>query len=284
MNERKPLILMAMSTCLGYWWAHIVPVEVFVWLAKRRGYDGIQYSPIRFVASIQVLLGLLTPYARRHIFAAEMSYRAERSISEAWRHKARALALFRFFLLPEQAYSLKHLRALQRLVGKQLLCVAYPAWPWQEYEKFYELNNRLFQPEPGLFERFGGESVADIAKILADIQNFSGICLDTYHLRRGFRAGEESPFVPWQEVLPVILQYVKLVHIRIKSPKEGFPGPAPDLVDILSGAFHGETAQIVRTIANDEQYPGLYITEVPSDVLPLRRHNALVEKLRELVA
>jgi len=266
-----------------------LPVEFLVWIAKKAGYDGIQYSPIRFVSAWQVLLGLLTNYAKQHIFAAEQSPRGEklywrkiwpwRVFREILNHDQKWLSLIFQILLPYMDNSLKHLLKLQTQLSRSIPMVIYPSYEGSWFKpKSYRLKNIVYQPEPRLITAWG------ITSPIFFIINI-GICFDTDAARR----------LGWsyQELIEAMFPKIKLVHIRFRSKFETIrPGSS-------TGELDEETIGMIKCLVQ-KSYAGDWVIEMPMDGLSsiagkwwfwalidpwyfIRVHRKLVKEVRKVI-
>jgi hypothetical protein len=262
--KQKPRIIMAAGNALGTLWSFLFPIELIIWIARKAGYDGIQYSPIRLFAGLQVRLGLLSSYAKRYIFAAEQSPRNE---VIHWREGKRAFADFLtseqpilgvlfYILLPFRRDSMKILIKLQHLLDKKIPMVIYPYHEFEEpqYREFSQIGMRLVQPEPGLITRWRVNNYLLFqARIFtADFNRFNGICFDT----------DKARLMPWswKQQIEENIDDIKLVHVRFRSKLEVKNDKS------TTGVIDQELVDMINTLVKNG-YSGDWVIEMPMDGL-----------------
>lgn len=263
MAERKPEVEINFSmqnmVDSSTLWGIISPIELHTSVAKKSGYDGIEYYPYR-IPHIQVATHLITQQSLELIHSAHESFRTEQSIRAIMKHPNPKLAAQVFFTMPEKYTSLKDLSKLQKVLGIDIPVIVYPPndWMGQERPELHDiLRNKLIQPAPELINAFG--------KSMEKASGFGyKLCLDLFHIRRSAVQGFTTQFGPWQEILPTLLPHTGEIHLAVG--RSDFNGPfdsAQELKDIYSGERKTDIIPMLELI-RDLGWVGPIVTEIPA--------------------
>lgn len=269
-----------------------MPLEIMVNKAKTLGYDGIQYIPIRFFASLQVKTGLVSKDALRGILCAEQSYRSEKSISQVLKHRNKKLAAMAYIGMEEKLSSLETLHKLQRLKTSWLPLVVYPPDTWEiNHPKYNELKSVHFQPTPEHVSEWNLKNPDELLMKANDFGIYS-FCLDTYHLRRTPIRGNQYLW-NWRELLPKLLPDTTVIHIG--AGRNDFSGidSMGELYDLIFRTEITEIWPILRLIKrnwdNNIAWSKIIVTEIPANSITKVAnlnfntvHSRITENLRNL--
>lgn len=108
------------------------PIEVWVFVSRRLGYDGLEWHPMRpnYPSMFLLRIGLITQYGRNGVISVHQSYRGERSWSDVKNAVQRALradfvSLVSYLLLAYKGNVSSHQSCIE-LMGYDSVFVFYP--------------------------------------------------------------------------------------------------------------------------------------------------------------
>lgn len=238
-------------------------VEHFTKVARRAGYDGMQWVPVRSLAGVQLASGLVTQYGKDGIRSMEQSYRGEKTWAESWHHPNRSLAMLSHVVLPERTQSLDTLEQVQKRVGRSLPTVLHVPRPDVDEPSGTDrpFGEKLFQVTAATMHQWGAASVEDLAEKAAD-RDYTGFCVDLHHVREPHEAVTlyTSP-----DSLRALLPYTKMIQIpvgRFESPIDGVDINA-EMQDLVHGTEETELLRMLRVI-HDENWSGYVAFEAPA--------------------
>lgn len=164
-------------------------------VAKRAGYEGVEWTPQRTPSGIQVAQGWLSEDDKAYMRSLQQSYRGERSIGEAWRHPNRTLALVSYGLLPERIDSIHQLQQIQTHLGRNVPVVLFPPHAGEQQSVSSEVfSDRTFQLTAEVMLRWGTLTVDEVVQEYAH-RGFDHFCLDLTHMQAEHSFAEE-PLYP----------------------------------------------------------------------------------------
>jgi len=285
------------ETILGAVFAASSPIELHVALAKRAGYQGVEFFPF-IIPDIQIRTRLYDPSVfLDSVRSAHQSWRSEKTFGEVRKHPRPQAALFAYVTIEEKVASLKTLKRLQDILGESLPMVVFPVDEWRGErgnETFIQLKRKLVQPTPELLRLWKVRTPEEFWQ-KARSMGFSGICLDLYHIRRLPVEGEVG-FGHWSEVVPSFLPFTREIHLGVGRRDFRGVDSQKELEDLYTGEGKTDISKILELIKNN-RWKGPVVTEIPvvgiRDLLGINRfvtpqeivrvHQRIVENLKGMI-
>lgn len=256
----QPHISLAMLSLVGAstFYSPFMPISWYINIAKRSGFDGIEYWPIRLIPELQVNLGLLSQEEKRAITSCHQSFiDAAETFSEVTERYGLVMSLIMYILLPPHV-SVQILNKLIKTIKRDIPTVVFLETP-QEIMKTLNSKKKVVQPAGRLFQKIDIQSIDDFFQLL-DSRDME-VCLDTHHFRV---QAKNTCLYQWEKSLPKLLKRTTHVHIsagRTDEPDDVM-NTMKELRALLTGDYKNELFDILREIKKSG-YTGNYVLEIP---------------------
>lgn len=245
-------------------------IQTFFWsmadiqkFLQKTGYEGVEWHPLRAaLVGQQVQLGLLSHKQKEIIRSLHQSFRTEKSWAKILKHPSPMQAAASYILLPETYSSLPLLQRLQARLGKQMPIVTYPSAQTTQFQLNHLFAEQLFQPTAEVLKDWEINKIADLPDKFRQ-NGYTGLCLDLFHWRR-----QPSILLPWQETLPLLLPYIKEIHLAVGRTdiSQRLIDSEQELRDLITGQQKSEIWPIL-SIIRQNGWQGRIVTEIPAVAL-----------------
>lgn len=260
--NREPRFAMAMAAMLGprTFYLPFCGVTKYRQIAEEIGCY-LDFWPINPGPSFQVARKGLKPDDKSIIVSASGSYRGETSLTQAWAHKNKALAIPSYFFFPHRDdFNTVGLvtEQLRRYDGRQIPVVQYPESPREKRDEI--LTPRLVQPVPEEFIKQSIRTPDDLDKYLLT-NSFDGFCFDTQHSRFLFTDPR------FRHLFEEVIKRSSLVHVSLGRSDAQRPDYPIDAQKELRDVTFPDNrfTQIARLLLEirDSGFDGTYVLEIP---------------------
>ncbi len=241
------------------------PVSEHLRVATSAGLNGVELWPQRFGPAFELRFNLLSDREKAGVTSVHQSFRGPVKSGLA------SLGLSPF--LPEINDSLKGLEAIYEQVG-DVPAVLYKEAVHANYVSGSSYSLKQIQTDPETAYAWGIQPSKDSAEAAgqyinsAFLRQFNGIVIDTTHIRRPSKSGQENPLSDWEKSIPVLLPYVKEIHVGAgRTDFQTEEESSAEILDLLNGGANDtEVVRMLRFIA-DKGWKGLIVLEFrPSSI------------------
>lgn len=236
-------------------------VQNHVDVAIRSGYQGVELWPQGIRPLAQIHQNRLAAGEKTHVLSLHQGVgkdlRAVRSLQEL------QIALF----LPQVNASLSYLEMAHRALGDiPVVLLSHTPEAYMEKSSF---TRRGIQPNPEVCKEWGVQNAEQFVEAAAK-RKFTGVVLDTHHIRRPHsQTGEPNPFADWQTSLPLLLEHTQELHIGIGRNNDWHTNEGQvreEALDLLTGGNKNtEIVQMLHMIAQTG-WGGLIVIEMRPSV------------------
>lgn len=263
------------------WWGPNCPYFPVVGLSliaewtSMAGFDGLELHPVQYAMAggMKDVLPLTT--------SLHQGFRSENSLIEAWNHPvSRVQGIAAYVLLPRDTDTLAMMSMIQaelpEPVPKVVFVEATPA-EWIRAQS----GPVLVQPEPKAIQALGVTTNDPQELCEAAAERGLGICLDTFHARRG---GHSILTLPWQRSFEVYLPYTKEIHFSLGRYDMGNCGieTMQELRDLLEGTAKTDARRMLFWL-RDHGWSGPIVLEIPAKAIGISINSPAFTKPRKII-
>lgn len=239
--------------------------EKLVMVAKDCGYSRVEWHPIPTFSGTQMKAGFISDKTKNAIASIHQNTPKQETLSAAWNHPNRFLAILHYVFLQNNRQSLDSLEYVQKVIDKKVPMILYPPIKRGESGTNRDFIEKLFQPTSDIMHMW---KVKTVKQLIAQSKRrgYTGFCLDTFHMRK--KAVDGIDLNPWETNLKSLLTFTKEIHLAIGRGDiiQSDINSQRELVDLINNNRKSEIFQILRSIKSFG-WQGEIVLEAPAKAL-----------------